>query len=307
MVRFMQGSTSRRAARISGRPNGIRETDRQAAGVATAAAQPAAAAAPWSDQERLRERGRPLTGKDGMTPCSFKKDSPNASVCMGAFATNWPPLTLAPGDSTTSGTGVTGSLTTCTRTDGTMQVAYVGAPVHCFAADTKAGDTNGQDVNDVWSVAQPQDSSSLAGCPLRRPRPASATDRVRPIRSVLNGRLDRVAGPSTSPGRFVSACRLRSTSGLPGERCRLPFGRRSRKHMRFASTNHVGVWRNGGARALGARGCGFESHRPDHPEHGRSPRSTSDRGLRVLRRIGSGSRAAPRDRSWLVHGVELAG
>ena len=27
----------------------------------------------------------------------------------------------------------------------------------------------------------------------------------------------------------------------------------------------VGAWRNGGARALGARGCGFESHRPDQP------------------------------------------
>jgi hypothetical protein len=35
--------------------------------------------------------------------------------------------------------------------------------------------------------------------------------------------------------------------------------------MRFLSVKSVGAWRNGGARALGARGCGFESHRPDHP------------------------------------------
>ena len=34
--------------------------------------------------------------------------------------------------------------------------------------------------------------------------------------------------------------------------------------MRFLSAKPVGAWRNGGARALGARGCGFESHRPDH-------------------------------------------
>ena len=33
--------------------------------------------------------------------------------------------------------------------------------------------------------------------------------------------------------------------------------------MRLLSTKLVGAWRNGGARALGARGCGFESHRPD--------------------------------------------
>ena len=38
---------------------------------------------------------------------------------------------------------------------------------------------------------------------------------------------------------------------------------RMTKHMRFVIGGPVGVWRNGGARALGARGCGFESHRPD--------------------------------------------
>ena len=35
--------------------------------------------------------------------------------------------------------------------------------------------------------------------------------------------------------------------------------------MGFLGVESVGAWRNGGARALGARGCGFESHRPDHP------------------------------------------
>ena len=48
------------------------------------------------------------------------------------------------------------------------------------------------------------------------------------------------------------------------ERCRLHRTGRARKHMRFPGSKPIGAWRNGGARALGARGCGFESHRPDH-------------------------------------------
>jgi hypothetical protein len=63
------------------------------------------------------------------------------------------------------------------------------------------------------------------------------------------------------PGSSHPSCRGRSW-----ERCRLGFGVLPRKHMRFPSTKPVGAWRNGGARALGARGCGFESHRPDHPQ-----------------------------------------
>ena len=99
--------------------------------------------------------GAYLTGQGGMTLYVFKKDSPNVSACSGACATNWPPLTLGPGGSPTAGAGVTGSLTTFARADGTMQVAYNGAPVYYFAADTKAGDTNGQGVGGVWFVAQP--------------------------------------------------------------------------------------------------------------------------------------------------------
>ena len=43
----------------------------------------------------------------------------------------------------------------------------------------------------------------------------------------------------------------------------------------LASSNSVGAWRNGGARALGARGCGFKSHRPDHSLRRAGPQATS--------------------------------
>jgi hypothetical protein len=39
------------------------------------------------------------------------------------------------------------------------------------------------------------------------------------------------------------------------ERRGLPLSGPRRKHMRFVSTDPVGAWRNGGARALGADGA----------------------------------------------------
>jgi predicted lipoprotein with Yx(FWY)xxD motif len=119
---------------------------------------PAAAAAGASVYEVKTASGSVgtyLTGEDGKTLYVFKKDSANTSVCEGGCAANWPPFTLDPGESTKAGAGVTGSLTTFTRTDGKKQVAYKGAPVYYFAGDAKAGDTNGQGVGGAWFVAQP--------------------------------------------------------------------------------------------------------------------------------------------------------
>jgi len=99
--------------------------------------------------------GKFLTGEDGKTLYIFKKDSPNTSACTGDCATNWPPFTLEADETLKAGTGVGGALTTFARADGTMQVAYNGAPLYYFAADKAAGDTNGQGLNNVWFVAAP--------------------------------------------------------------------------------------------------------------------------------------------------------
>ena len=44
---------------------------------------------------------------------------------------------------------------TITRDDGTMQVTYNGLPLYRFANDTAAGQTNGEGVAGLWSVAKP--------------------------------------------------------------------------------------------------------------------------------------------------------
>ena len=50
---------------------------------------------------------------------------------------------------------MSGKLTTFARPDGTMQVAYNGAPIYYFSGDAKAGETNGQGAGGKWFVAAP--------------------------------------------------------------------------------------------------------------------------------------------------------
>ncbi len=100
--------------------------------------------------------GKFLTGEDGKTLYVFKKDTtPGTSACTGNCATNWPPFTVTASDTVKHEDGVTGTLATITRPDGTMQVTYNGAPLYYFAADKAAGDTNGQGVGGIWFIAAP--------------------------------------------------------------------------------------------------------------------------------------------------------
>lgn len=102
--------------------------------------------------------GKFLTGEDGKTLYTFKKDAANAttSACTGQCATKWPAFELEGSETVTAGPGVTGTIATITRSDDSKkQVTYNGAPLYYYAADTKAGDTNGQGVGGVWFVAAP--------------------------------------------------------------------------------------------------------------------------------------------------------
>lgn len=97
-----------------------------------------------------------LTGEGGKTLYIFKNDTtPGKSSCNGDCAKNWPAFVLDTGETTKAGTGVTGTLATIKRDDGTDQVTYNGVPLYYFAADTKAGDTTGQGKGGVWFVANP--------------------------------------------------------------------------------------------------------------------------------------------------------
>jgi predicted lipoprotein with Yx(FWY)xxD motif len=99
--------------------------------------------------------GAYLTGKDGMTLYIFTPDSANTSTCVDACAAAWPPFTIGSDRTPNPGAGVTGTFTTFARPDGANQVAYNGAPLYYYKADTKAGDTTGQGVGGKWFIASP--------------------------------------------------------------------------------------------------------------------------------------------------------
>jgi predicted lipoprotein with Yx(FWY)xxD motif len=98
--------------------------------------------------------GNYLTGEDGKTLYVKMGDSTTAPSCTGACLTNWPAFTLDTGETVVASAGVTGTLATFTRPEGT-QVSYNGAPLYYFKNDTAAGDTKGQGAGGVWSVAAP--------------------------------------------------------------------------------------------------------------------------------------------------------
>lgn len=101
--------------------------------------------------------GKYMTGDDGMTLYTFKKDTAGSgsSACSGTCATNWPAFTLDEGDKAVGGAGASGTIATIKRDDGKDQVTYNGTPLYYFSGDTKAGDTAGQGVGGIWFVAAP--------------------------------------------------------------------------------------------------------------------------------------------------------
>lgn len=97
--------------------------------------------------------GAYLTGLNGMTLYILTTDTPDTSSCTGTCATNWPPLTVAPGATITGPSGATAAFATSARSDGTMQVTYNHWPLYYYAGDSAAGDAKGQGKNGTWFVA----------------------------------------------------------------------------------------------------------------------------------------------------------
>jgi predicted lipoprotein with Yx(FWY)xxD motif len=97
-----------------------------------------------------------VDGTSGMTLYVFAKDVKDSgkSNCAGDCLVTWPALTVPAGSTPTAGTGVTGTLSTITRTDdGTLQVTYNGLPLYFFKNDKTPGDLNG--VYENWMTVTP--------------------------------------------------------------------------------------------------------------------------------------------------------
>jgi predicted lipoprotein with Yx(FWY)xxD motif len=84
-----------------------------------------------------------LTNAQGFTLYWFAPDTSTTSNCNGSCATFWPPVK----GPATAGAGVTGTLATITRADGSTQATYDGHPLYTYKGDTAPGQDKGNGLN----------------------------------------------------------------------------------------------------------------------------------------------------------------
>ena len=126
----------------------------------------------WADNDsalhistRQTSLGTFFTGSDGHTLYVFKKDESNVSNCQAACQTIWPALLLSEGQSVAADSSIQGTFGMINTPAGT-QVTYNGAPLYYYAGDKLPGDTNGEGIGGVWTVARPISSTpSGSGMP----------------------------------------------------------------------------------------------------------------------------------------------
>jgi predicted lipoprotein with Yx(FWY)xxD motif len=153
---------ARRSGALAGLPAPLHSADRAAwpavggltvaalvlLGVALAGAGAPAPAAPAAGSgaaavKTARIGGKTvLTNAKGLTLYLFVPDKHGTSTCYGSCAVYWPPV---PGPAT-AGAGVTGTLGTTRRTDGTLQATYDGHPLYTYVGDSGPGQAHGNNI-----------------------------------------------------------------------------------------------------------------------------------------------------------------
>ena len=118
-----------------------------ACGSSSSSSPPAAASGPAASSSALKAASMGgatvLTNAKGFTLYWFVPDTSTKSNCNGSCAAIWPPVK----GPVTAGTGVTGTLATITRADGSTQATYNGHPLYTYSGDTAPGQTNGNGLN----------------------------------------------------------------------------------------------------------------------------------------------------------------
>jgi predicted lipoprotein with Yx(FWY)xxD motif len=97
--------------------------------------------------------GKYFTDTEGKTLYWFKKDSAGKSACSGPCLEKWP---IYYRGTVAAPKGIKGeAFGTITREDGKKQTTFRGYPLYYWINDKQAGDTNGQGVNNIWYVINP--------------------------------------------------------------------------------------------------------------------------------------------------------
>lgn len=124
----------------------------------------ASKASPTVVSTRHTSLGTILVGPNGHTLYLFEKDTKGHSACTGSCASSWPPLMAS--DGTKAGMGASSSMLGTISRSGGKQVTYGGHPLYYFAEDTKAGQTNGENLDAFgahWEVVSPSGKAITKG------------------------------------------------------------------------------------------------------------------------------------------------
>lgn len=101
--------------------------------------------------------GKIIVDGQGRTLYLFEKDNRGRSACSGTCAMYWPPVITH--GKPIAGRGLKSSLLgTIRRANGARQVTFAGHPLYRYALDTKAGQTNGEGLQDFgagWDALSP--------------------------------------------------------------------------------------------------------------------------------------------------------
>jgi len=107
--------------------------------------------------------GTILVDDNGRSLYHLTTDTSTTSTCTGSCASLWPPVTVAAGMKPSAAAGLSGSVGTLTRSDGSRQVTYNGKPLYTYGPDTTTADALGQGVEGVWFVVKAPGAASSAG------------------------------------------------------------------------------------------------------------------------------------------------
>ncbi|MFZ0668400.1 MAG: hypothetical protein WAM97_21805 [Acidimicrobiales bacterium] len=108
----------------------------------------------------MSQLGKVLTGPNGHTLYLLTTEHNGTIMCTGGCAQEWPPFTVSSGTTASAASGLSGTVATVMRPDGTTQVTYDGHPLYYYAQDSAAGQTNGQGVGGVWFAVTPSGSAA---------------------------------------------------------------------------------------------------------------------------------------------------
>ena len=100
--------------------------------------------------------GKVVVSASGRTLYHYTDETKGKVDCTGGCAKLWPPLLVKAGAKPVAGPGVaTAKLGVVKRPDGKLQVTYGGFGLYLYAGDKKAGDTNGEELENSWFAVSP--------------------------------------------------------------------------------------------------------------------------------------------------------